>query len=530
MEYYNKPITLRTKITILVFGLVFVSSLLGALLLVENVQRSVEVELGERVMAIAKTVAQMDELKENISDPEGWKKIQPIAERVRLATNIEYIVVLNMDRIRYSSPLEDRIGTRFSGGDEGPAFAEHEYISPAKGVLGPSVRAFVPIMDESQQLGVVVAGVLTPTYTSLIQKYRIDIYLSLIGALVLGFIGSWLLASNVKRQLFNMEPIEIARQLKERSAVFHTIKEGIIAVDRDGKVSLANEQAKNIFNFSTNIIGECFQHLLPDSPVYNVMDTGSIELNKNMLINNKVYITSFMPIKVNEQILGAVITLQEQSEAYLIAEELTGVKKFIEALRVQNHEHMNKLHTIAGLLQLQQYDKALDYVFTITEEHQALTGFLTKNFTDYSISGLLLGKYSRGKELGIEIMIDPKSTLKSLPEGIGASTFVIIIGNLLENAMDAVTCNPIGQRSIYIHIYETKEDINIVVRDNGSGIKDSIKSRIFEQGFTTKTTSNHGIGLALVKEYIEAANGTIHFETEISEGSTFFVVIPKHRF
>ncbi|OEH86363.1 hypothetical protein BHU72_14170 [Desulfuribacillus stibiiarsenatis] len=531
MDFFTKNLTIRTKITLLVFGLVFVSISLGAALLIENVHTSVEDELGERVRAIAKTVAQMDDLKENITKPDGWKHIQPIAERVRLATNIDYIVVLDMNRIRFSSPLEDRIGTVFSGGDEGPAFAEFEYVSQAQGVLGPSIRAFVPIMDESNQLGVVVAGVLTPTYGALVTKYKAHIYFALLAALVLGFVGSWFLANHIKNQLFNMEPLEIAHKLEERSAVFHSIKEGIIAVNRDGYVTVFNNHARRLLGYNKCDILDSLHidNIIPTNLALKVMDTGEPEFNRNLFIRNKLYISSCVPIIVKSKILGSVTTFQDQSDIYLLAEELTGVKKFIEALRAQNHEHMNKMHTIAGLLQLQQYSNAIDYIFSITEEQQVLTGFFTKNFSDYSISGLLLGKHSRGKELGINLMIDPESTLKVLPKHVSPSVFVIIIGNLVENAMDAVLKNPIGQRNIYLYIKDKQNTIHIVVRDNGCGIPEKIRSSVFNQGFTTKTQKNHGIGLALVQEYIKAADGTIDFESEVDIGSTFYVTIPINR-
>lgn len=119
------------------------------------------------------------------------------------------------------------------GGDERASLSEHEYISKAYGVLGYAIRAFVPVMDEEgvKQVGVVVVGILAPTFQALLLEYQNDILLSLVWGLAIGLLGSWLLANNIKRQTFNLEPYEIAKLVEERSAVMQAMDIGIIATD-----------------------------------------------------------------------------------------------------------------------------------------------------------------------------------------------------------------------------------------------------------------------------------------------------------
>ena len=157
-------LTLRRKIIGLASGLVFLSVLVGGALLIYSVGAAVENELGQRALSVARTVAQVDLVRQELEAPSGSGVIQPAAERMRLATGVEYVVILNMGRIRLSHPLEEKVGTRFEGGDEGPAFSEQTYVSRARGVSGRSVRAFVPIMsvDGRIQVGVVTVGILVP--------------------------------------------------------------------------------------------------------------------------------------------------------------------------------------------------------------------------------------------------------------------------------------------------------------------------------------------------------------------------------
>lgn len=165
--------------------------------------RSVEEQAGQRAMHVARTVAEITEVKRYVGQPDGERVIQPIAERVRIANNMEYVVVLDQAHRRYSHPLPNRIGTRFESGDEGPAFAEHSYISYARGERGNSVRAFVPIMSQDllEQVGVVVVGVLTPTVAAVLHALRPQLSLTVLVAMAVGLTGAWVLGGRIKEQL-----------------------------------------------------------------------------------------------------------------------------------------------------------------------------------------------------------------------------------------------------------------------------------------------------------------------------------------
>ncbi len=528
---FRKGLPLQVKITLLSFALIVLIVISGGAILIENFSRTLEGELGSRALAIARTVAQMEEIQNHVGMPEGEVIIQPVAEKVRLATNVEYIVVMDMDRIRYSHPLQDRIGEKFAGGDEAAALANHQYISNATGVLGPSLRAFVPIKTEegTRQVGVVVVGILTPTLATIIREIRHELYLSLAMGLFLGMLGSILLSKNIKKTMFNMEPEEISRFLEEREAVFQSIDEGIIAIDRDEKITLINKEAKRLLGVEKDITGESIRKYIPHTRLPQSTITGKAEYNREVLVKGTRVLANRIPIRVKDETVGAVATFKDKSEVRKLAEELTGVKKFIEGLRVQNHEYMNKLHTIAGLIQLDKKQEAVDYIFAITEEQQELTSFLTKNIQDYRIAGLLLGKYSRAKELKIEMLIDPKSKVKKLPLSLDSSALVIILGNLLENAMEALSNISADRKKIYLSLKETSSSLSITVEDLGPGIERKFLNSIFKKGFTTKGETNQGLGLYLVREHIINVGGDIKVESSPQKGTKFIVFLPYNK-
>lgn len=525
-KHYN----LSAKIAVLSFGSVFLYIFIGVFVVIERMSDSLESEIGMRAMAIARTLAQFEKIQENVGSQSGQEIIQPMAERIRLATGAEYVVVLDMEGVCYAHPVEERIGQKYPDPDLGPALANNEYTTKGKEVLGPSVRAFVPVKtdEDARQVGVVIVGLLTPTKASLLKHIQVQLYYSLGFGMITGLLGSFYLAGKIKSAMFNMEPEEITRLLEERVAIFQAISEGIIAIDSKSRITIANGEAMRIIGKGENqIIGRFIGDIISGTRMPEVLSTGQAQLNSEMIINNTVVWTNRIPIRFEGEIIGAVATFQDKTEVNRLAEELTGVKAFVEALRVQNHEYMNKLHTIAGLIQLDKSQQALDYIFDITEEQQEITRFLSKNIFDHSITGLLLGKYDRAKELRINLVIDRKSSLLEMPPCLETGDMVAIIGNLIENALDAVRQEEQERRKIYFAIFDNTDKLTITVRDWGEGVPVEQREAIFDQGFTTKDSINRGIGLYLVKRYVELAGGSISVSSLAEGGAEFTIHIPK---
>ncbi|RSD29487.1 ATP-binding protein [Mesobacillus subterraneus] len=527
--------SLRTKMLSMSFLVVSISIFTSGLIMVYSISDAFEKELGERATAIARTVAQMPSIRENVGIPGGETIIQPFAERTRLATNVDYIVIIDMDRIRYSHPSESLIGKEFVGGDEKASLSEHEYVSKAKGTLGNSVRAFVPIMDEEGvvQVGVAVVGILTPTFQSLVAQYRNDIFLSLVWGLIIGLFGSLFLANNIKKQTFNLEPYEIARLAEERSAVMQAMDMGIIAVDEHGKITFMNRLAKEfVFNDSEKEItrNNSLIEFLPNlneviTKILNMPHSQQI-VNRSMNIYDKVYLVSLYPIYVKGQAAGSFITMVDKTEANRLAEELTGVKTLVDALRAQNHEYMNKLHSIAGLIQLERTEEALDIIIDETNDEENIIQFLKESITDYSVSGLLLGKRARARELGVQFHLDRQSYLHYLLDGFSAGDIITVLGNLIENSFEAYSPQE-KNKIVECLLQGDRNHLLIVVRDNGKGIRDEDRNNIFTYGFSTKAKDGRGIGLALVKQIIEAQGGLVRLESEINKGTKITIEVER---
>ena len=193
---------------------------------------------------------------------------------------------------------------------------------------------------------------------------------------------------------------------------------------------------------------------------------------------------------------------------------------------VQSHEYMNKIHTIAGLIQLGKPEKALQLAFNATEEQENVTSFLNQKIQNDAVAGLLLSKIRRGKELEIQVIIDPKSHFVLFPNGLDQHDFVVLLGNLIENAFGAFEHNEIEFKRIDISIEQSEELCAVLVEDNGSGIQDEHLPKLYDKGFTVNKSGGTGYGLYLVKQIVDKGRGQIQVSSLPSEGTSFIITFP----
>lgn len=524
---FHMPIQL--KITLLSFGIVFFSIIIGGIFLIGNTWSSSEKQLAKQSLVTAHSIAESSKVQELVLKPNGWEQLNPIIEKLRIIHDADYIVVLNNEHIRYSHPIYSQLGTVSKSLDESAAFAEHEYTSKAQGEMGTAIRAFVPILNsKNEQIGVVLVGNILPSLSEILANFKTEIQYILLLTLLFGVCGSWMMAKHIKKETFQLEPHEIARVLKERTAAFNAMHEGVIAIDNNNIITIFNEKAKQMLNISGDVIGKDIRDVIDDTFLPEILTQDYPIYNQEISVQQKNILSNRVRIMLKDKTVGAVAIFQDRTEVTKLAEELTSVKSFVEALRAQNHEHMNKLHTIAGLIQLGNLDEALLYVFQSTEEQTGLTRFLTQHIHDDNLVGLLLSKVSIGRERGIDLIFDPNMKLERFPHGMDHHDFVLIIGNLIENAFAAFKHSEEEKKQVYMSIEQDDTICTIVVEDNGCGIPDSLQSHVYERGFTTKGAEGSGIGLYLIAQIVKKSKGEISVQSAPNEGTIFILSFPMN--
>ncbi|MGL5753940.1 MAG: ATP-binding protein [Paraclostridium sp.] len=529
----RKKMKLQTKLTILIITVVFISISIIIFFVASWMNKNIESTAKTNVMNVAEMVANSKPVIDGLNKKDPNKEIGPyIDKQLKNLDEIEYIIVVDNDGTRYSHPNSNMIGQKFVGGDEGRVVKQGDtYISEATGTLGKSLRAFIPIYDTQtkKEIGFVCVGTLLQSIGETKHMAIVYIILTALGGLTVGIIGAFLLAKNIKNILLGLEPEEITRLYNEKTGIIDAVYEGLVAIDNKGKITIINDSALNILHYGNKvdkneIIGTDIAEFFPTTRLLKVLETGKGEFEKEQRINNTVIMTNRIPIIDRGKIVGAIATFRDKTELTKLAEELTGVKKMAWSLRAQNHEFMNKLHTITGLIQLEEYDEAVQFISDVAKSRNKISSILTKNIKDSYLSAILFSKYNKAEENRVKFKIDEDSMITKLPQFMNSEEIVSIIGNLVENSLDAVSND--GDGEIYIKIEQQTKYLKIKVKDNGPGIKAEHIDKIYEQGFTTKE-GERGHGMYIVKQIVDDANGTI--EMKVEKGVIWDITIPMVR-
>jgi two-component system CitB family sensor kinase len=495
----------------------------------------IENQVGKRALSVAQTLSEIPELRQAFQTEEPSKIIQPLAERIRKKTDAEFIVVGNKQGIRYAHPVPNRLGKKMVGGDNSPVLTKGvSYISKAVGSLGPSVRGKVPVIsDQGEIVGVISVGFLISDIQQLSQTYLKQIMIIIFILFFMGIMGAIVLAKYIKRAIFGLEPEEISALYKERNAVIESVREGIIVVNQTGHISLVNHSALEILDLPPQqlAIGKPIQLLLPRTRLLEVLSNGEAELDREVCLFGKQIVVNRLPIR-NEmnKVIGVVASFRLKSEMDKLNQELSQVKQFVEALRAQTHEFKNTLYTISGLIQLESYQEAIELITLESKIHEDQITWVMEKFADPWMGAILIGFYNRARELKIHFMIDPESSIETIPKHIPHSTIVSILGNLVTNAFEAVQDQEETNRKVKLFITDIGDSLWFEVEDSGGGVSEEIIPAIFQQGFSTKKGiegQQRGFGLAKVKQLTTELGGTITIEKGEWEGALFSVTLPK---
>ncbi|WNQ12755.1 sensor histidine kinase [Paenibacillus aurantius] len=522
---------LQTKLILLIGSLLSLVIVVLAFSFQRMWTTSHKEQIGATALNIAKTVAAMPDIRRAFQDPDPARLINPLVEPIRVETGAEFIVVGNRQGIRYSHPDPDRIGKDMVGGDNGPVFEGRSITSEAKGSLGLSLRGKTPVLDDNGNvIGVVSVGFLLEDINEQAVHYRNTVLLIAFLTLLGGTGGAILIARGVKKSILGLEPEEIGHLYQEKKAILESIREGILAVNRTGTITLANQTALQLLGVPENgtVTGRYILDVLPSSRLVEVIASGQAEFDQEMILGDEVVVVNRLPVlDEDHRVIGAVSSFRTKSELYRLNEELAQVKLYAGGLRAQTHEYSNKLYMISGLIQLGLYQEAIDLITRETDVHQNFIGFIMEEIPSRLLGGLLVGKFNRANELKVELVVDPESTFKDIPSSVNRFNLVTILGNLIDNAMEAVLEQEEGRRRVTVFLTDLGEDLIVEVEDTGKGVPEEAGERIFVSGFSTKEGGNRGLGLALVKQAAEQLNGYVTYASGEQGGTVFTVVVPK---
>ncbi|PAK42522.1 sensor histidine kinase [Peribacillus simplex] len=524
---------LHTKLMLGICTLIILMGGIFEVIFINILENNLKQETGEKALSVAQTISLLPEIKQAFRTDHPSVIIQPIAERIRRQIDAEFIVIGDENETRLSHPNPDMIGRKMVGGDNAEVWDGESIITESTGTLGPSIRGKSPIIANEKVIGVVSVGYLQDDIEKEVSSIQRKIVLIISFILIGGLLVAFFISFNIKKAILGLEPKEIAWMFQEKHAILESIHEGIIAIDVHGKITVVNETAHKILHIPKDVMlrGQKIEEVLTHTHLLDVVSTARAEYDQEFMIDGEVFLASRIPILNGQgEIIGAVASLRNKSELSNLLQELSHVKAYAEGLRAQTHEYSNRLYTLLGLIQLGSYKEAMDFISTEVDVTQGFIHFLMKEVPDPIIAGFILGKVSLASELKIDFTIDRESSFKDIPSEIDRDLLVTIIGNLINNAFEAVRENEREEKRVSLFFTDLGKELIIEVEDNGKGMSPDVAELIFRDGFTTKShQTNSGIGLGLVQEAIDGLGGYITFSTKEGGYTIFTVAISKNR-
>lgn len=516
-------------ILLFVCFVVLVSLLITSLLVTDTASKNIEAQLEEKAVNISRTAAQSQVIRKGLKGEEADEGIQAYTQAIQQATGVLFVVVLDMEGIRKSHPNAERIGEPFAGGDEQLVLEGEAYTSRAEGTLGESVRAFTPIFDSDQnQIGAVVVGISLQEVEASIQQNQKKILIGSIIGLVFGIVGAFWLARYIKRSLYGLEPYEIARIHEERNQMLHSVYEGIIATDKEDRIVLANKSARKLLQKAgfegEEPIGMKISEFLPGVVLDRVLAGRQTVLDEEQDLNGVSIISNHVPLLVNEEVVGAIVTFRDKTELNRLAEELTGVEMYAETLRSQSHEFMNQLHVLLGMIKLKEYNQVERFIAKLVDHQVHEVGNITRSIKDPVLAGFVIGKISYAREAHVDLTVSCETEIPKSEDPAVTHELITIIGNVIDNAIDNVAAKEHG--SIQVDFSYIDELLTVVVADTGTGITEELQEAIFAKGVSSKKGHHRGFGLYLANRSVEKLEGSIEVSSEAGSGSIFEIIIP----
>ncbi len=516
---------LATQVLVLQLVVVTITLIVAFAVFAAFNRHRLDVQYGEHALDIARVLASSPTVINNISryndapvtpspemvDELASGPIQSVASRDEQRTHVRFVLVVNTHGIRLADPDRNRLGHHV-GADITQEAAGHESVSHDSTVFGEAIVAKVPVLEPSSNrvLGVVIVGISTQAFDEQFSK-NLRVLAAMAGGLLLvGIVGTALLARRWRGLTLGLRPAEITELVRTQAAVLQGIGEGVLAADASGKTTFVNDEACELLRVGTE----------PGRPV------AEIGLTKRVLdvfnaadstptlatVGERVVVVSARPVSREGRELGTVLVARDRTDVESLTRQLDAVQVMSTVLRAQRHEFANRLHLLNGLLHGGHVDEGLEYLEELLGSGplgSALPGIDT--IQDAYLQAFLAAKAAAAREAGVTLKIGENTWISArLLVPVDVTT---VVGNLLDNAIDAARLGSSDIKEVEIELLQEGSTLHVVVLDSGDGVAPDFVADLFTEGRTTKPDSGipggRGIGLALSRQISRSLGGDL---------------------
>ncbi|MFJ2956620.1 ATP-binding protein [Streptomyces sp. NPDC087270] len=491
--------------------------------------RQAEQSARRQATAVARAVADTPAVEQAARGGDPTAELQPYARSVQRDTGVDFVTIMDTHGIRWTHPDPAEIGHRYLG-HIAPALHGHTFAETYTGTLGPSVRVITPIRSGTRITGLVSAGITVEAISARSRKQLAALIGVAAGALALGGIGSYLVNARLRRHTHGMNARDLHRMHDYHQAALHAVREGLLLLDGEQRIALINDGGRELLGLDEEAVGRQVAELgLPDALTAALL-APEARVDELHLTAERVVVVNTAPVSGGEQ-RGTMVTLRDHTELQVVMGELDSERGFSRALRAQAHEAANRLHTVVSLVELGRGSEAVDFATSELRAAQALTDQVVAAVDEPVLAALLLGKAAQANEQGVELVITDDSRLEDglLPAGLAPRDLVTILGNLIDNAVDATQGLPAARIEVTVTAArEAPAGLLLRVADTGPGVPSGDTDAVFERGWSTKPapTGGRGLGLALARQAVTRNGGTLTLTAGPEGGAVFTARLP----
>lgn len=518
---------LSTRILISQVAILCVTMCIGFGLFVRVTNDQLDHQYQLRALSIAQSVAALPQVRQALltNDISPHSDVQALASGIQHSTGANFVVIINMSGIRLTHPLPQLIGV--PTGDPIYVANGQPQIDIDPGSVGPSANGKAPVFSANHTvIGEVSAGIQEHQVLGALWEELPNIALYTALALGFGAVAALVLARRLKRTTFGLELHEIARLLQEREAMLHGVREGVITFDTEGRVTLINDEARRLTGLHTAAIGRQLAELLPEGQLRSVLSGELAGPDQLVLTGEHRLVVNRMSVRLAGRALGAVATLRDRTEMDQLVQELTSTRGLTDALRAQQHEFANRMHTVVGLLELGRTAEAMSFLTETTGAVDGFTESVSARIGHPVVAALIVAKATVAAERDVTLLLSELSHVSEFRDPLYSQAIVTVLGNLIDNAIDAASLGT-PPAHVTVRLVQTDDELTIRVSDTGPGIPAGAGRSIFRSGFSTKDDlagTRRGIGLALVDQVTKRMGGRVTVTD--GPGPVFTVVLP----
>ncbi|KQW07217.1 histidine kinase [Streptomyces sp. Root369] len=300
--------------------------------LVLQVRHDSTVEARNRSVAVAEAFANAPGTADALSSPDPSAVLQPRAEAARRATDVDFIVVMDTDGIRYTHPKPDRIGKKFVG-NIAPALAGDVVTEDITGTIGPLVQAVVPVKaDDGKVVGLVSAGITTAKVGGTANQQLPLLLMAAAVGLALATGGTALVSRRLLRQTHGLGPHEMTRMYEHHDAVLHAVREGVLIVGGEGRLLLANDEAHRLLDLPADAEGRHVLDLGLPADTAGLLASGRVATDEVHRVKDRLLAVNQRSTDIQGGPPGSVATLRDSTELRALSGRAEAARERLDLL------------------------------------------------------------------------------------------------------------------------------------------------------------------------------------------------------